>query len=141
MVKKVKSSSKTSLWRQPISQLEACIQAGYSKLEKAYPKAIASAEKEVARLTKSLKLSKADKSAKSQRLPSPKAKTMANDLAELKAGVATLKADFKKFKAQKKLAQQLEKQWVKKLSTTRKAKKRTQKAGVEQQESPVMSIA
>ena len=140
MVKKVKSSSKTSSWMQPIHQLEACIQADYSKLEKAYPKAIASAEKEVARLTKSLKLSKADKSAKSQRSPSPKAKTMANDLAELKAAVATLKADFKKFKAQKKLAQQFEKGWVKKLKIS-KAQKRTRKARVEQPEPPVMSIA
>lgn len=138
MVKKVKSSSKTSVWRQPIAQLEACIQADYAKLEKAYPKAIASAEKEVARLTKALK---PVKSAKSQRSPSSKAKSVANDVAELKATVTTLKADFKKIKAQQKLVQQFEKQWVKELSTTRKAKKRTQKARVEQSEPPVMSVA
>lgn len=136
MVKKAKSQSqKTSQWAQPIHQLEGCIREDYVRLEKAYPKAISAAEKEVARLTKVLQKAKTVKSAvKSKRSKQvPLNPLLDKNLAQLKEEVAVLKAGFKKFKAKKKLWQQFEKHWVKKLKTARKTKKPTRKPRAKQQ--------
>lgn len=130
MAKKVISKTKKSLAHsKKLHQIEACIYADYAKLEKEYPKAIAATDKEIDRLAKAIKKVKAATKL-SQKARSKKVNMTAleKELDSVATEAEALTAGFKKLKAKKKVWQEFERSWAKKLKQQIKSKKSVKKS-------------
>lgn len=130
MIKKSITRKKKSLITSDIHEIQNCIRQDYGRLEKAYPKALSTIEKELIRLKKEKIQAKAktkavtqsSKRGKSSHVKSSDTNMIDRQITALLVEKEEVKADLKKFNAQKKIWQQFEKDWTKKFKKTSRTK-------------------
>ncbi len=127
----ITSKAKATGFSAQIRQLETCWTQDQAKLEKIYPKVLADIDKAIKNAVQELKKTQGkSKTTKATKSTARSAKIKPADLAALKKKLDSLKAEkalitssHKKLLAQKKILQQFDKAWAKKLSATKKTLK------------------
>ncbi len=135
--KTILSKKKPAGFTAPIQQIESCIDQDFAQLSKTYPKVLAGIEKELSRVSKELKKSKAAAKPAKRGKGAGRGKVvkasnntgLEKELSGLKAEKAAIANGYKKFKAGKKVWTKFEKSWAKKLKKTSKVKKSVRKTG------------